>query len=440
MLVNVEEEYEALIQFLYIAPIGLAQARSDGEIVMINPLCAQLLLPLSVNGGLTNIFTALQGVAPDLKYIAQRFDQTHGMVCEGMHLQVSAGRTGHEDAQILALSLLKLDHERFMVVLGDVTQSVKRDRALRQSQAWIHTIVTELTDYALVSLDARGNCQTWNPGIGRVTGFESAATNGHSYSLFYPTDNLSDDRAMDRLREADRSGWSLDEGWRARADGSRYWGSCLIAPFEPLDESSSEERSYSLIIRDISDRREAAEAVRRSVSCDHLTGLANRRVLFEAAENEMQRWTQTHRPLSIVLIDADHFKKVNDLHGHAAGDSVLRHLADEMSATFHSSAVVARLGGEEFVVLLPGTTLAEAESLASNLCRTIQSQSVEVANAQIRYTISAGVAGMDQDVEGVDALIKRADAAMYSAKAHGRNRVERWSAGLRGATRQPETV
>jgi diguanylate cyclase (GGDEF)-like protein/PAS domain S-box-containing protein len=429
MAFSLEEDYEALTQFLYIAPIGLVQAHTDGEIVMVNPLCAQLLMPLSRDGGLSNLFTALEGVAPDLRHMAAAFEGSHGMVCDALHLQVNAGR-GHKDAQILSLSLLKLDDRRLMAVLSDVTKSVKRDRELRQSLAWINTIVTGLTDYALVALDANGCAQSWNPSIGRVAGFAGEATVGHSYAMFYPLDGMSGDRALDRLHEADDSGWSLDEGWRVRADGTRYWGSCLIAPLHvPGDDPSDErqtERSYSLIIRDISDRRDATEALRQSVSSDHLTGLANRRAFFDAANLELRRWMRMSRPLSVVMIDADHFKGINDEHGHSGGDAVLRHLAAGMSFTFHAMDVVARVGGEEFAVLMPGITLEAAEAAALRLCRSIEAQAVEIHGTFIRYTISAGVATMQEGIDGVDELLQRADSAMYLAKSKGRNRVERW--------------
>ena len=434
MAFSLAEDYEALTQFLYIAPIGLVQARLDGEIVMVNPVCAQLLMPLSRDGELSNLFTALQGVAPDLRHMTEVYEGSHGMVCDALHLQVDAGRAGRKDAQILSLSLLKLDEQRLMAVLSDVSKSVKRDRELRQSLAWINTIVTGLTDYALVALDASGCAVSWNPSIGRVTGFASEATIARSYAMFYPSDGMSADRALDRLHEADDSGWSLDEGWRVRADGSRYWGSCLIAPLhvpgdDALDDECRAGKAYSLIIRDISDRREATEALRQSVSSDYLTGLANRRAFFEAANLELQRWARMPRPLSVVMIDADHFKQINDEHGHAAGDAVLRHLAAGLSFTFHAMDVVARVGGEEFVVLMPGIAIEEAEAAALRLCRSIEAQAVEVDGTFIRYTVSAGVATMQEGLDGVDELLQRADAAMYVAKAKGRNRVERWFAG-----------
>ena len=430
---TIEEDYEALIQFLYLAPIGLMQTRMDGEILMVNPLCAQLLMPLACDGELSNLYVALESVAPDLRSTVQSFDNTHGMVCEGVQLRVAADSKRKLGSSILSLTLLKLDEDRLMAVLGDVTLSVQRERELRQSQAWINTIVTGLTDYALMTLDDQGRVRDWNAGVERVIGHQSGTNIGKPYSIFYPADCMDPIGAIDRLHEADRTGWSLDEGWRQRADGSRFWGSCLIAPLQTADEGQAEERAYSLVVRDVSDQREATEAIRRSVACDHLTGLANRRSLFEACDLELQRWRHAPRPLALVLIDADHFKRINDNFGHAVGDAVLRHLAAGLSATFRAMDVVARLGGEEFVVLLPGCTEDAAAAVAQRLCQSISEQTVNVNGASVRYTVSVGVATMDAAVDGVDALIERADLAMYRAKAAGRNRVERWQPGLRQA-------
>lgn len=432
MSAPVEEEYEALLQFMYMAPIGLVQTLADGEITMINPLCAQLLMPLSPDGQLANLFTALEAVVPDLRQRVQDFADAHGTVCDALQVPIATGQPGRRQSQVLALTLLKLDAERLMAVISDVTQSVRRDRELRQSQAWINTLAIGLTDYALASLDHHGCVQDWNPSIARITGFSEDEVIGRSLSMFYPEDAIPEQRVLDRLHEADRTGWSLDEGWCVRADARRYWGSCLIAPLHDRDDAQ-DERAYSLIIRDVSDRREAAEALLKAVSCDHLTGLLNRRAFVEAVELEMQRWARFPRPLSLVMIDADHFKRINDQYGHSAGDAVLRHLAAGMTATFRAMDVLARFGGEEFVVLLPDTTLDGAEIVAQRLCQLLASQAVEVGGQAVRYTVSAGVAAMDAGVSGFDALMQRADEALYAAKAGGRNRVERWQPALHSA-------
>ena len=154
----------------------------------------------------------------------------------------------------------------------------------------------------------------------------------------------------------------------------------------------------------------------------------NRRAFFEAAQLELQRWGRAPRELSLIMFDADHFKQINDSRGHPAGDAVLRALAASMTAIFRQADLVARVGGEEFVVMLPSTGTAGALAVATRLLQTVEAQTVTVDGSDIRYTISAGVATMDAEVSGLDALIKRADVAMYEAKRKGRNRVECWSA------------
>lgn len=426
------EEYEALIQFTYLAPVGLAQTTLDGTIVMINPVCAQLLLPLALSreGGLSNLFDALQSVAPDLALRVRRFGDQQGKVCDGLQVQVDAGVPGRRDPQVLSLTLLKLDAGRLMAVIDDVSLAVKRERELRHSQAWIHTIINSVTDYALVSLDREGRIQGANTGIRQVTGFEAEAVVGRPYAIFFREQELPPYRVAERLNEADLSGWNLEEGWLHRANGQRYWGSSLIAPLRAEDGTPVDDRAYSLIIRDIDDRREASEALRRSVWCDHLTGLANRSAFFEAATPLLQRCARAGSPLAVVAFDADHFKAINDNHGHATGDAVLRHLAAGLTATFRSSDIVARFGGEEFVVLMPGASADDACAVAQRLCRHIGARPFAVDGTAIAYTVSAGVAAAVPGETGLDTLLKRADAALYAAKAKGRNRVERCQAGL----------
>jgi diguanylate cyclase (GGDEF)-like protein/PAS domain S-box-containing protein len=391
-------------------------------------------MPLSRDRGLSNLFTALEGVAPELRHLVAEFPSSHGVVCDGMRIQVSAGVCGKSDPQFLSLTLLKLDAVRLMVVLNDVTLQVKRERLLKQSEAWFNAILPGITDYALVSLDARGRIDDWNETIRRVTGFSREAALGRSYAIFYPEDAMSDDRVLDRMREADQNGWSLDDGWRVRADGSRFWGSAMIAPLRDPHASrsegseGSEEPAYCLVIRDITDKREAGENLRRSQSADHLTGIANRRTFFEAGEVELERRRRAPRAVSMILFDADHFKRVNDTYGHAAGDAVLRNFAATLTRTFRQLDIVARVGGEEFAVLVPSTDQHHALMMAERLRRAVEAEAVEYDGKCIRYTVSGGVAQMDDSLSGLDALMKRADEALYAAKTGGRNRIVSWSA------------
>ncbi len=420
---TLEEEYEALLQFLYLVPVGVVQCAPDGAIGMMNPLCAQLLMPLSSNGGLDNLFDALGQVAPELRNMVDTFPAGHGTVCDSQRVQISAGIPGKVDARMLSISLLKLDNKRLMAVISDISQVVKRERQLKHSEAWFNAMMHGITDYALMSLDTEGRIEAWNQSIARVTGYTARNVTGRAFSLLYSPGGITSDRVADRLREADANGWSLDNGWCVRADGSRFWANTMIAPLARDDDMPPGERGYALIVRDITDKREAGDSVLRASACDHLTGIANRRSFFEAAELELERWRRFPRPLSMIAIDADFFKNINDTWGHAAGDDVLRHLALTLSANVREIDVVARLGGEEFAALLPSTDLEGAIRLAERFRAAVEGQCVRSGDAEIGYTVSIGVATMEAGVSGVDQLLKLADQALYAAKKAGRNRV-----------------
>lgn len=427
-------EHEALIQFLYLAPVGLVQTAIDGEIQMINPISAQLLMPLARDGDLANLFEALQDVAPELRQRVGMFSRPSGMVCDGLHIHLAPSGTRTRTPQVLSLTLLKLDGERLMAVLLDVTEQVRRERQLRQSDAWLNALLSSITDYALIGLDQQGRVNAWNETIGRVTGHSEAVV-GSPYSVFYPEGATTPEQVLDRLLDADQNGWHLDEGPRLRADGSQFWASAIISPLPDRDlpEDQPDSPAYCMVLRDISDKREAMELRRHAVFSDHLTGVANRRAFFDAAELELTRNRRQPRPTSLILLDADHFKRINDRHGHPGGDAVLRQLGQLLTSTFRQVDVVARVGGEEFAVLLPSCGLEDALSVAERLRAQVARQSLGFDGAHIEYTISAGVAACEGESLDLETLMKRADQALYAAKAGGRNRVQRWAPGLGAA-------
>ncbi len=157
---------------------------------------------------------------------------------------------------------------------------------------------------------------------------------------------------------------------------------------------------------------------------DSLTGLLNRRAFNEAAHKEFERARRYRRPLSLILFDIDHFKGVNDSHGHLVGDQVLRVLADTVGRTTRATDIVCRWGGEEFLILMPEQGRDQALATAERLRQDVSNMIVVTAAGSLSLTISLGVASLKrQEGESLDALIGRADAAMYEAKAAGRNTV-----------------
>lgn len=158
---------------------------------------------------------------------------------------------------------------------------------------------------------------------------------------------------------------------------------------------------------------------------DMLTGLFNRRHFTHEAEAELARAARAHRPTSILIADVDFFKKINDRYGHPVGDAVLQQVAQIFSTCVRATDVVARLGGEEFIVLMPNTGQAGAMALAQKLRTALEQQALQVAPHTIPVTMSLGVSELAAGYSGAfEVLYAAADQALYSAKAQGRNRVE----------------
>ncbi len=158
---------------------------------------------------------------------------------------------------------------------------------------------------------------------------------------------------------------------------------------------------------------------------DHLTGLFNRRYMMDALEKEVQRSARRGGNLSLIILDIDHFKLVNDNFGHLQGDVVLQKVALQLQGELRNYDCAARYGGEEFVAILPDSTLQEALFVAERIRLAIAGTRFSGTLAEVLLTASLGVASFSPDLTvGVDGFIKRADDALYRAKANGRNRVD----------------
>ncbi len=169
-------------------------------------------------------------------------------------------------------------------------------------------------------------------------------------------------------------------------------------------------------------------------STDPLTGAFNRRTFLELMEKELSRARRFDTPLSLVMLDLDHFKKVNDTHGHLVGDRVLQRFADIVRAELRKEDVLVRYGGEEFCVLVPDVAGPGAVTLAGRIRAAVAREPFLVEGVELEVTTSAGVAArIDEGPEDVDRLVNRADEALYMAKRRGRNRVASVALGTRVA-------
>lgn len=179
------------------------------------------------------------------------------------------------------------------------------------------------------------------------------------------------------------------------------------------------------VMRDIGDRKALEEELRRLAYTDSLTGTANRRHFFEQIEVEFSRARRHGRPLSVLMIDVDNFKRVNDEHGHAVGDAVLCALVKAMSTILRSEDLLARIGGEEFAVVLPEIDQSSAEAVAERLRSVVAEVRVPSPNGAVQCTVSIGVAQAQPVRESPDRALQRADEALYDEKAEGQGQERR---------------
>lgn len=171
--------------------------------------------------------------------------------------------------------------------------------------------------------------------------------------------------------------------------------------------------------------QEAAVRLREMSETDPLTGLSNRRHFLEVAGGIITEYQQAGRPVSLLMVDIDHFKRVNDTFGHAAGDKALRLLSATLKESTREADCVARLGGEEFALLLPGATSATAQDIAERICRHASTLViVDDAGKSFGFTLSIGLTSLAPADTRPEDMLARADAALYRAKRAGRNRVE----------------
>ena len=163
---------------------------------------------------------------------------------------------------------------------------------------------------------------------------------------------------------------------------------------------------------------------------DQLTGLLNRRGFNEYGEKAFAAARRAGAPLSLIMTDIDRFKHINDRFGHAAGDAALAHFARLFAEERRSEDIVARVGGEEFALLLPGTNLRDAMALADQLCEKIGSTPIDLTTVGLPMTSSFGVATISDNDTSLDDMTRRADRALYRSKRAGRNQVDLESSQL----------
>jgi diguanylate cyclase (GGDEF)-like protein len=235
---------------------------------------------------------------------------------------------------------------------------------------------------------------------------------------------------MQRLTQAVDAAISSGTPYEIELHTIRKDGAVRVCLARGFAEMSPEKRVIRLFgsLQDITERKLAEEKVQllnvelgKLVVTDTLTQINNRRYFMQRGTEEILRENRSNQPLVLLMMDLDEFKKVNDSHGHAVGDLVLQHVARVLSSNVREIDILGRLGGEEFAVLSPNTSLKDAVILAERMRQSIENTPIVISGQSLMVTVSIGAAEFREEMTSISALLRNADAAMYQAKHSGRN-------------------
>ncbi len=288
--------------------------------------------------------------------------------------------------------------------------------------------ISDMINMGLVVIDEDLKVHFWNRWMALHSGIESEKIVGQSLFDFFP--NLNEPKFLRNCRSVFAFGNFAFFSQKlhrylfpfrpAYSDKTRFdymQQSCTMGPIR------DEEKNIRYIFLSVSDVTEVVNYEEQLLEMnrkDALTGIFNRRFFVQKLEEEFFRSRRHNRPLSLIMIDIDHFKKINDNYGHQVGDEALKAFSSRVLKRIRKTDVLTRYGGEEFACLLPETCGSSALILAKDLCRIIAEENWVCRDVKLQMTISIGIAERHPEMMDSDALLKKADDALYEAKA-GRN-------------------
>ncbi|MBT3313024.1 MAG: diguanylate cyclase, partial [Anaerolineae bacterium] len=311
---------------------------------------------------------------------------------------------------------------RMLIILANNLSIIIKNSQLYEDTARLkrfnENIVQGVTESILVE-NADGYFTFVNPALEKLLGYSQDELLGHHWTKIVPK------YAVEQI---------LHEMAAPRKEHQRQYETVIqnkageIIPILVSARSFFESEIYTgalSILTNIAERVQMEEKLHQQATTDPLTKVFNRRYFFDLAQQELERSQRYDRPLSIIIFDIDHFKKVNDTHGHAVGDEVLRQLSERCQKTLRENDILARYGGEEFIILLPETPQEQAKQMAERMRINCAETPFNNELAPVKLTISFGLSSFAPTLP-LDELLLRADKALYLAKEGGRNRVSVW--------------
>jgi diguanylate cyclase (GGDEF)-like protein/PAS domain S-box-containing protein len=318
------------------------------------------------------------------------------------------------------LQLVEFMKEKvYVVLIIDVTERRAMEKELHERNEILSTIMESARD-AIIMIDNKGNVTFWNPAAERLFGYSREEVMGKELHRLM----IQDERLYEVYKEAFKrfqlSGKRNAVGKTIELKAKHKDGYEIDVELS-LSAVRIKDTWHALgIVRDISERKKYEELLYRQSITDPLTNVYNRRFFMQMLEQEMERTRRYGKSFSVIMFDLDHFKSVNDRFGHAAGDMVLKSVADMIKGRIRKTDYFARWGGEEFIILLPETSVEDAAGLAEELRKHLNSMTLPEVG---RVTASFGVASY-RPSDTIDTILMRADSMLYEAKDAGRNCVK----------------
>ena len=300
----------------------------------------------------------------------------------------------------------------------------RHENLLRRDPDKYSDMVRGVTAFGIYLIDRAGRVRSWNQGAANITGIPEGEIIGQPFSSLFaerPAREGIPQRTLEFVR-ANRH--SRDEQRRRRGNGDDFMAQCSL---DALRSESGELLGFVEVFQDVTEQKLREDQLYQRATRDALSGLFNRGHFMEQATLEIDRARRFAEPFSVIIIDIDHFKKINDTYGHEVGDKAIAVLAHTLAKDVRKIDICGRIGGEEFALALPRANKEPAMEFAQRLRRRIAEQRVVInPGKEIGFTASLGVASLRSTTRDLAELMRNADAALYRAKREGRNRVEAW--------------
>lgn len=384
----------------------------QGMILDYNHSSEELLKELQIQSidRVQNFFSELKKTIPDFD-----IEKNRNQIIEyALELPDGDKKVWEIEVTDISIRQTRLGNKKdLMFFIKDVTQSYKQELDFMKYKAAFYS-----TNAGILIVNKEGLIEEINPGFTRLTGYNEEDVLGKSPRILrsgvHPPEYYKD--LWDTINAGKT--W-VGRLYNIKKDGSRYWERSSISPIISRD---GEITHYMGIKEDITKEKEVEDNLKKQSMTDYLTGIYNRRTLMEKSTEEFIEARENDRKISVLMMDLDNFKTVNDTYGHSFGDEVLKRFAKVSIAAIRRSDVLGRYGGEEFMITLPGSSKDAAVMIAERIRESMGKQVFEFEDQEIFVTVSIGVATIGED-DTLTELIERADKALYDAKSSGRNRV-----------------